>query len=375
MNKKNIILLLLIVCFTMCKQKTPQSDHFIAVDMDRPETVSFFDYFSSIELVQLENSSNALVSAISKFIVFKDNFYLLDKRQCVIFVFNQTGEYLFKIDNKGNGPGEYSFIQDFNINPFSGNIELLEPYGSVHIYDLSGNYFETKRIIYPDFTAVHKFAIIDNKTHVFHAHYTPEMIIYYNLDDNVLLHKEYKEDRNLSYYAYKNVYSYQDDWFVYRPVNPFVYKIGMEKLEIAFQFDFGKYTREGLSSNFTEEGRRNRNKLLEEWFAQFPYAITTVRHNRHYLFTTLVWKEPNRMANIIYDQYTGKSKFILDFAEKVEFDPEVVTDEYVFSICHWVDLKKYISKEMLNDLQKEIFESLLQSTNETNPVLIKFRFK
>jgi hypothetical protein len=43
--------------------------------------------------------------------------------------------------------------------------------------------------------------------------------------------------------------------------------------------------------------------------------------------------------------------------------------------CQWVDLEKRITKEMLDDRNKEIFEELLQSEMELNPILIKYWFK
>jgi hypothetical protein len=43
--------------------------------------------------------------------------------------------------------------------------------------------------------------------------------------------------------------------------------------------------------------------------------------------------------------------------------------------CQWVDLEKRITREMLDDRQKGIFEELLQAEMELNPILIKYIFK
>lgn len=371
---KKVIILLVVTCFTMCQQKL-QNDQTIMVDMDHPEKTSLSDYFRSIELIPLETSPEVLIAYISKMIIHGDRYYTLDKRQSIIHVFDQTGKFLFKIDKKGRGPGEYSFIEDININPFSGHLELLESYGSVHIFDLPGNYIETKRIAYPDFRAVHLFTAVENHTHVFYAMFQPQKIIYFNLDEKLLLHEEFEEKKELGRYAYKSLYQYQDVSYIFRPFHPVVYKIGKERLEAVFQFDFGTYTREGTSAIFSEESNNRLSKFVEEVFAQFPYVITTVRHNNRYVLASLLWKDANSKANIIYDKSAGKSKFVLDFSEQVEFDPDIVTDEYVLTSCLWVDLEKYIKKEMLDDRQKEIFEELVQAKMELNPILIKYWFK
>ncbi len=375
---KRIILLLFVICFTMCKQK-PQSDNTIFVDLDRPEKVSLFDYFRSIEIIPLETSSDALIVGISKMITHQDRYYALDKPQSIIFVFDQTGKFLFKIDKKGQGRGEYSFIEDFIINPFTGNLELLEPYGSVHVFDLSGNYIEKKRITFPDFKAVHTLAVLDSSVYVSHSMFQPKKIIYYNMDEQRLLHEEFEESEPIGSFS-NNPYQYRDDWFFFRPTHPVVYKMGKEQLEVAFQFDFGTYTREGRFLTFSQESERDFSKRIEEMFNQCPYMLQAVRHNNKYVFASLFWKNGDQKANIIYDKSSEKSKFILDFAENVEFnsyrgEEMIVTDEYMLMPSQWVDLEKRITKEMLDDRQKEIFEELLQTEIEQNPVLIKYWFK
>lgn len=375
---KKIIILSIVICFTMCKQKT-QTDNTIFVDLDRPEKVSLFDYFNSIELIPLETSPDALIVGISKMIVYQDKYYVLDPVQCIIIVFDGTGKFLFKISKKGQGAGEYVFIQDFNINSFSENLEILEPYGKVHIYDLLGNYVETKNITFPGFRVAHTIAAVDSHTHVFHTKFQPKKIIYFDLEEQKLLHEEFEENGRLGSFS-NNPYRYQDDWFFFRPIHPIVYKMGKKKLEVAFHFDFGKYTHEGTTAIFSKESNYSLSKSVEELFDQFPYLINSVRHNDRYVFASLSRIDLEDKANVIYDKYSGKTKYILNFTENVVFNSYrgeeiIVTDEYVLMPSQWVDLEKRITKEMLDNTQKEVFEELLQAEMELNPVLIKYWFK
>lgn len=375
---KKTLILLIVACFAMCKQK-PQIEDAIFVDLNRPKKVSLFDYFHSIELIPLETFPDVLIVGIFKMIIHQDKYYALDKNQSIIFVFDETGKFLFKINKKGQGTGEYIFIADFNINPFSGNLEILEAYGNVHIYDLSGNYIQTKRITFPDFRAVHTLTAIDSHTHVFSSLFEPKKIIYFNLDEQKLLHQEFEENITLGAFS-NNPYQYKGDWFFFRPIHPVVYKMGKKQLEVAFQFDFGTYTREGTTAIFSEEGERILSKTIEELFGQFPYLIQSVRHNSRYVFASLLWKDTDHKANIIFDKITTESKFILNLTENVQFNSYrgeeiIMTDEYILMPSQWIDLEKRITKEMLDDRQKEIFEELLQAEMEQNPILIKYLFK
>mgnify|MGYP003488974867 FL=1 len=374
---RNIFILLFTLCFVMCAPR--QSDNTISVDLDHPEKASLFDYFSSIELIPLETSSDALVQALTKVVEHEDKYYALDKPQCLIFVFDKAGKFLYKIGTKGQGAGEYAFISDFNINPFSGNLEILEPYGRIHVYSLLGDFIETKRISYPEFKVAHSLAALDNDIYVSHSLFEPKKIAYFDLNKQELLHEEFEEDMAIGSYS-QIPYQYKDEWFFYRPFHPIVYKIGKKQLEAFFKFDFGKYTKDGRTAVLSQEAKMNFTKNKEEMYAQFSYMIQAVRHNDKYIFASVLWKDNDHRANIIYDKSTGKSKYIIEFDEKVWFNSYrgeeiIVTDQYAMMPIQWVDLEKRVTKEMLNDKQQIILEKLLQADREQNPILIKYWFK
>ena len=378
---KKLSLLLFVLCFTMCNPKQQTDELTIFVDLDNPVEASLFDYFSSIELLPLETSPDVLVTGVSKIVVHKGNYYVLDMPQCIIFVFDKAGKYLLKIDKKGQGPGEYNFITDFNFNPYTGNLEILEPTGGVKIYDSLGNFIEQKRINYPGFMAAHYFVAIDNDTHVFHSVSAPKKIIYFNLDEKKLLSEEFEEHRSLGSYS-RGPYQYQDEWYFFRPIHPVVYKVEKEQLKAAFRFNFGKYATDGRDVTIINE--KTFAKKTEEVFAQFSYIIQSVRHNDKYILASLFWKElgeyPGPRGNIIYDKATGKTKYIVNFTEGVFFnstrgEETIVTDEYVLMPTQWGDLEKRIKKEMLSTEQQVIFERLVNAEEEENPILIQYNFK
>nr|WP_158712927.1 6-bladed beta-propeller [Parabacteroides pacaensis] len=51
--------------------------------------------------------------------------FIYDRQLHNIFIFDITGKYISKIDSKGQGPGEYSQICDFTIDPIKKHIILL----------------------------------------------------------------------------------------------------------------------------------------------------------------------------------------------------------------------------------------------------------
>jgi len=373
--KQIICVLLLISCCTFCTQ-LKHKENSIYVNFDRPEKASLSDYFHTVELIPFETDTNVFMKYISHITYDQNKYYILDQNQSIVFVFDKQGNFIYKIDNKGQGPGEYVFIQYIHINPFSNRLELLSPMGFVYDYDLlTGNYIETNRIVYDGFNAVHHSIALDSITHVFLTKYQSKKIIYFNISEEKLLHEEFEEESNIGSYSRYNFYPYNDNWFFFRPFHTVIYKIEKKQLTPAFHFDFGKYTKEGLTANFPQEPPRGVQEVRNRAFTLFPYWIQNVGHNDNYVLAQLLWQKDENYVNIIYDKSTNVSKYIPEFEEKTLFSPHIVTDDYVLSWCLWNELEQYIPPNLLDNSSKIRYECLLKSEIETNPILIKYYFK
>ena len=74
-----------------------------------------------------------------------------------------------KIQKLGVGPGEYSLLYDFNINPFTKELELLNPRGELLSYTIDGEFIKSQRI---PMRNASKFIPITEDTIIFY-HYCP----------------------------------------------------------------------------------------------------------------------------------------------------------------------------------------------------------
>lgn len=68
-----------------------------------------------MQLIPLETTSESLIREISKMVVFLNRLYVWDYTLATIFVFDESGHYLYKLAKKGHGPGEYIDLSDFFI--------------------------------------------------------------------------------------------------------------------------------------------------------------------------------------------------------------------------------------------------------------------
>lgn len=72
------------------------------------------DLTSSITEVQLETNKHALLGFIKDLKYFNGKFYINDGNQ--VLVFNNDGDFLFKLGNQGGGPGEYGIVYSMAID-------------------------------------------------------------------------------------------------------------------------------------------------------------------------------------------------------------------------------------------------------------------
>lgn len=158
-----------LLLFVACRQpQTATREHATCrIDLRETSSPSFYDYFSKIEIIPLETTDESLIKRMYGEIYYKNNFYILDKPQKKILVFDSNGKYLRKIDKCGNGPGEYSDLTDFQFNSFTGGMDLLNPMGGILRYDSLGQNFIEKIHLPLTVAAIHHFIALNKNTYLF----------------------------------------------------------------------------------------------------------------------------------------------------------------------------------------------------------------
>ena len=125
--------------------KKPSSYLEIKIDpMDLTER-KLSEVSSSIRYVKLESPNNTCFEYSPKILCI-DNKILLsgaDPQGYYICCFDISGKFLYKIQRRGKGPGEYNQISDFLIDPLRKLIVVLDRNsGKMIRYDLKGSYVE-----------------------------------------------------------------------------------------------------------------------------------------------------------------------------------------------------------------------------------------
>jgi hypothetical protein len=144
-NMKILVVILAIILFIIegCKQPTAQGDDFITVDVTAsyPKKELILQDFMDVEYVTLETTDEFLtqgfVEAVGKdIIVVKNRINDGD-----IFIFDRHGKALKKINRKGQGGEEYTFILDVVPDEDNGEMFVNDHLArKILAYDLDGNF-------------------------------------------------------------------------------------------------------------------------------------------------------------------------------------------------------------------------------------------
>lgn len=149
MNKyKTIIYLLFVFAFSIsCSRGKVQKQKDLIIDLikEANDSISYSLFVDSIEYVNLEVTG--LIGKITDIIISPKRMFIFDEQQQTIWIFSRNGKYLNKISRKGEGPGEYTYINQFEYDDRKEQIVVLSPgQQALLFYTLDGEYLRTLKL-------------------------------------------------------------------------------------------------------------------------------------------------------------------------------------------------------------------------------------
>jgi hypothetical protein len=129
MKVKLLAFFLVIFCFCSRKSTTEKdnADSVIEIDLlsEPASTIKkLSEIATNVEYISLQTTERSLIGGFIKKIIYSDKrIYVTNMEN--IMCFDMDGKFLFKIDNRGRGPEEYSSIDDFDISSDNKILTIL----------------------------------------------------------------------------------------------------------------------------------------------------------------------------------------------------------------------------------------------------------
>ena len=334
---------------------------------------------SEVSYVKLELNDESIIGEVDKIRYLNSRFYIFDKSVTKsVFVFSNSGKYLYKIARLGKGPGEYIFAMDFDVDTL-GNIyvydnarDRLLKYGTtgdfIKEYD-TGTYLEEfllgedERMIVrnaykngPDITA--NLGIINLKNQHLETFFKGGEI-----QDNFDIprfssHYLFKSDNNIYYYA--------------RFTNN-IYKISNNKISKSIIFEPHLFPPDELISKIKKD-----MKVIFENFENNTYLFDIRDIFENSEFVILKYKKMRDFILLISKATEHKTIFST-LKDKNYFGENMiygVADGKFISIIKPISLnKKWHERVDSSELKLNIKTQLHEINTNSNPTICFIKFK
>jgi hypothetical protein len=106
------------------------------------DRIDYSMLFDSLEYVRIETTDDILIKELTRVKYFDNKIFILDKKIQSLFAFDMDGKLIWKIQNFGGGPREYSQLTDFGIDEKNNELFLFSRFDRIQIYDLDGNFVD-----------------------------------------------------------------------------------------------------------------------------------------------------------------------------------------------------------------------------------------
>jgi len=143
---KSILSLLILGLIFSCSNSSEKAitNEILIIDFQSVKPFTKQDNINTITYIPLQTREDILMKRVSRIVFRNGRYYIEDSH--VIFIFNQVGSLHQKLKRQGKGPGEYLFINSFDLNPENGSLWIYDNNSrKILIYDsLLENYEEVK---------------------------------------------------------------------------------------------------------------------------------------------------------------------------------------------------------------------------------------
>lgn len=268
------------------------------------------DKLFDIEYLSVNLPDSVFLGAITHIKHYKDYFFMLDSRQTkTITVIDSKGNFVCQLNQIGQGPGEYSYIESFAFNTSENELIIYDrAQQKLHTYTFPGlNFVESVKI---DRYMVN-LEMLDANTLLAVSDTEGDDGSYEGI---VLLNKKGELQSNTGIDAnvasieisYHNTFSRMDDEVYYAHPHEVttVFKMGSHEPEVFLKVDFGK---NGIPLKYWSKTEANQFEAsLEE-----GNKATWVQHfitNPGFSAFWYMYKEPDNRQLAIANRKTGEVK-------------------------------------------------------------------
>jgi hypothetical protein len=339
-------------------------------------------YMEEYKFVKLETTDRSLIGSIDKLEVFEDRIYIMDMQTSSVFVFDMEGNFIFAINDVGQGPAEYIQIDYFDIDKHKKQIVITDLMGYwIYRYNLEGIFLYRQKV---PFWCEGVVPLKDGGYGLYCNFRNNRKTLQkeYNLcflDSTMTVQKTYfpynseiYDNMHVRHRGYGVFYYYKDSCRFYSKFIHKLLNIDSDSVTTIYDFDFGKYS-------FNYNMMFNKDDIEEYLQKRYYYELDFVVENDDYIIFNLSTPTYPIVITGIYCKTTHHliwgSLFIgkdFDFGWLLEgYDSWIIAKFEANIVFNWRD-NLYTLDSRWRKAKKEISEQIAE---DDNPVLFFYKLK
>ena len=378
----NALIFFFILFIIFSCQKT-QHENKINPNKAKVNILLMSDYFSDLEYIKLETTSDCLIDNNPQISVFDDYVISIARRQCYLFD-RKTGKFITEIGRYGNGAGEYkNTLYGYVVNEQTHTV-LMRGGNSFLEYDLSDNSYKVIPI-----KPLFSVCVISDSTWV----QCEPNIMGNNINQLLFFNREKLIDSIPNYHLFSleyvafNIISYENIFYRYNEsayyknlFNDTLFRINKTKIEPAWIFDLGN-----LQPLYH---LRKDPRTLDDELKKF-IQIRSIFEVDSYLFfsqkyynadSVFLYNKKTHQTVLLDCQKEYNKGFFNDIDGGLSFWPSYVNSQQeLICINEAFDLKEKFNYSQQNVKNRNAHEKLKKIVtdirDEDNPIIVIARIK
>ena len=353
--------------------------------LEKEHPIKLSEIADTIEYLELKTPDDLIITGIYKIMPVED--FLLIKASQILYKFTHNGDYICTIGGKGQGPGEYTRVYDFDVD-FGLRRIVISDIKRTHYYDYDGNYLESEKS-----ETINSFALIDtlkwiceDQVQIFPFRY---VVLNANGDTlHTIANPNYgKPSKNAGgVYGYtsplqRRLYRYQGQLYTKGDLDEdTVYRVeGIHRIP-HIAFDFGSLHLPDHYAAWYDWEAFQKN-AMNYW------QVPAVFEDDHYIYATVQrarWDDDgDDFRYVMYDKKERKGfvqkkhsqqKIEDDILGCVGFWPRFASEDYFYSVIEWYDLQNML-KEGHYTIKPELQQQFDTFDYGTNQLIIRCKKK
>lgn len=201
--------ILVLLAFHSCQNRslsgTPVQN--VVLDLDLDQKLFLSEIADSIEIIPLEQTDESDIRLVWRLVSYKDRYYFLNGiTDCNVLVFDRKGNFIYRLDKRGQGAGEYIQLNDIAIDKVRDELLLLTARHGIYRYDLEGHFIDRNRLSeHGDYVTVDSVGNIYQTVHCYEG--KPNSLLFITKEDGVYYNPVANADFvRLNQYSHSNFF-------------------------------------------------------------------------------------------------------------------------------------------------------------------------